>query len=97
MLRRFDEPVSPVPQLARQRHHKPFTDGIDRRIRDLRKLLAEIGGEKFGELGEDRDRSIIPHGTDRLLSLFHHGLQQDRHFFGTVAKTELLADQFGRR
>ncbi len=91
MLRGFAKPVSPVPQLARQRHHQPLTDGIDRRIRHLRKLLPEIGREKFREFRKDCDRSIVPHGTDGFFPLFDHGLQQRRNLLGTVAEAELLA------
>ena len=57
-----------------QRHHDAFAQRVDRRIRDLRELLAEIVERRAHLLRQHRHRRVVAHRADRFLL----GLRQHR-------------------
>ena len=54
------------PICVRQRHHDRLAQRIDRRIGDLRELLAEIVVQRADLVRQHRHRRVIAHGADRL-------------------------------
>ena len=50
-----------MPGANGQRHHNPLPNAVDGRIRHLGKQLLEVSVEQLGTLGQNRQRSVIPH------------------------------------
>ncbi len=83
VLRRFLQDVPLRSDVARQRHHQVFTDGVDGRIRDLREELLEIVEERLRPVRQARQRRICTHRADRLLAALCHGRHDEADvFFG---------------
>ena len=74
-------------------HHQLFTDRIDRRIGDLRKVLLEIGIEQLGLVREYRNRRVCAHRADSFLTRDCHGSKQNLQVFLTIAKGLLTVEQ----
>ena len=58
--------------ILRQRHHQLFADGVDGRVRHLRKLLTEIVEEHLRTITHHSQRRIVTHRSHRLLSGCRH-------------------------
>ena len=72
VLRRLVQNVALRADVADQRHHQLFADGIDGRIGDLREELLEVVEQRLRPVGEAGQRHIGAHGADRLLALRGH-------------------------
>ena len=88
-----------------QRHHNRFTQWINRRVGDLRKLLAEVIRYMAHLARQHRHRRIIAHGADGFLAAFRNWAQQlialfkshQEHFlrrFQVIALQALIAQVF---
>ncbi len=78
-----------------------FAKGIDRRIGDLGKVLAEIVGERPPLLTEHGQRRIVAHGTKRFLAVLDHGVEHgievfEREAGGDLATLQVLAEEDAR-
>mmetsp|Transcript_27708 Transcript_27708/g.41071 ORF Transcript_27708/g.41071 Transcript_27708/m.41071 type:complete len:369 (-) Transcript_27708:1150-2256(-) len=69
-----------------QRHDNFLTNGINGRIRHLRKELLEVIIHLPGFLRQDRKSRIITHTSKRLLSTDGHGKQEHLNLFLTESK-----------
>ena len=58
-----------------QRHHDSFTQRIDRRVGNLRKLLAEVIGHMAYALRQHSHWRVIAHRASRFLTFFAHRAQ----------------------
>ena len=59
--------------VADERHHHLFADGIDGRIGDLREELLEVIEQRLRLIGEAGQRRVGAHGADGLLAVVGHG------------------------
>ncbi|AJX01694.1 hypothetical protein BM45_3124 [Burkholderia mallei] len=80
-----------------ERHHHVLADRIDRRIRDLREQLLEVVVERLVLVRHHRERRIVAHRADRLLTLLRHRRHQELHVLLRVAERLLAIEQRGRR
>ena len=76
-----------------QRHHHFFADRIDRRIGDLREQLFEIGVQRLGAIRQHRERCVVAHRADGLLSCDRHRRHQELDVFLGVTKRLLAVEQ----
>ena len=68
-----DEDVAPYgADIFCQAHNQFFTKRIDRRVRHLGELLAEIVEQQLRALGKDGQRRVVSHRTDRLCTTCAH-------------------------
>ncbi len=74
-------------------HDELFADRVDRRVRDLREVLLEIGVEQLRLVGERRDRRVRTHRADRFLAGHRHGLHEQLEIFLRVAEGLLTIEQ----
>src|SRR6266705_3093617 len=58
----------PIFQMDIERHHMGFTQGIDRRVGDLREPLLAVIPQSSWERGEKRGRRVISHAPVRFFS-----------------------------
>ena len=93
VLRRLVQNVALRADVADQRHHQLFANGIDGRIGDLREELLEVVEQRLRTVGEAGQRHIGAHGADRLLARCAHRPQQDSQIFFAVAVGALAAQQ----
>ena len=75
------------------RHHDGLADRVDRRVRDLREELLEVGEQRRRLVGEHRERDVVAHRADRLLALGRHRREQDPQVLLRVAERELAGAQ----
>ena len=73
VLRRLIQNVALGADVADERHHQLFADGVDGRIGDLREELLEVVEQRLRAVGEAGQRHIGAHGADRLFALGAHG------------------------
>ncbi len=73
-----------------QRHHDRLADRVDRRVRDLREELLEVGEQRRLAFREDRERGIIAHRRDRLLAVRRHRRDHQLQVLLRVAERQLL-------
>ena len=93
VFRRLIEDVALRADVADQRHHQLFANGIDGRIGDLREELLEVVEERLGAIGQAGQRHVGSHGADRLFARGAHGREQDAQIFFAVAAGALAAQQ----
>ena len=93
VFRRLVQNIALRADVADQRHHHLFADGIDGRIGDLRKELLEVAEQRLRTVREAGQRHIGAHGTDRLFAPRGHRRQQDSQVFFAVAVCPLAAQQ----
>jgi hypothetical protein len=93
MHRRLVEQVALVADVAGERHHHLFANGVDGRIGHLREELFEIVKQRLRLVGEARQRDIGAHGADRLLALRPHRSQNHLEIFGGIAEGALALHQ----
>ncbi len=75
VLRRLVQNVALGADVADQRHHQLFADGIDGRIGDLRKELLEVVEQRLRTVRETGQRHVGAHRADRLFALGAHRAQ----------------------
>ena len=80
----------------RGRGHDPFTDTVDRRIRDLCEILLEIVVEQLRRFRQDRERRVHPHSADRLLAVLRHRRQDIAQILDRIAEILLLEKEILR-
>ncbi len=78
-----------------QGHYQGFTQGINGRIGDLRKLLAEIIGNVAFLPGKYRHGGVVAHGAHRFLSAFGENADDLIFFLKTDAKGLFAEQQVG--
>ena len=74
-----------------QRHHVGFTQRIDWRVGDLRKLLAEVVVNDARLAGEHGKRGIVTHRADRFLAVLTEHADDGVQLFRAVVKLLLVA------
>ena len=77
----------------RDRHHGALAVVVDRRVRDLRELLAEVGRERPRTAGERCDRCVVAHGVDRLLARLRDRAEHEAQLLAGVAVQRLPREQ----
>ena len=87
------EDVRPRADERHEAHHELFADRVDRRVRDLREVLLEIGVEQLRLVGQRRDRRVRAHRADRLLAGHGHRLHEQLEVFLRVAEGLLAVEQ----
>jgi hypothetical protein len=87
------EDVGTRPDEGEQAHHQLLADRIDRRVRDLREVLLEIGVEQLRLRRERRDRRVRAHRADGFLAGHRHRRHQDLGVFLGVAEGLLAIEQ----
>ncbi len=92
VFRRLIQNVALGADVADQRHHQLFADGIDGRIGDLRKELLEVVEERLGTVGETGQGNVGAHGADGLLAFGAHGGEQNLEILFAVAVGALPAE-----
>ena len=65
----FQEHIALGTEAGIQRHHDRFADRIDRRVGDLRKLLAQVIKWRAHLLRQHRHRRIVAHRANRFLAI----------------------------
>ena len=76
------------------RRDQLFADRVERRIRHLREELLEVVVQQPGFVGQDRQRCVGTHRTNRLFAGASHRLEQLLDVLARVAE-RLLATQHG--
>ena len=66
----FLKQVALAPEAGVERHHNRFADRVNRRVGDLRELLAQIIVGRAHLLRQHRHRGVVAHRADRLLAVF---------------------------
>ena len=87
------EQIGPRADHGHQRHHQFLADRVNRWIRNLREILLEVMEQQLGFVGQHRKRRIGPHGTDRVIPLTPHRLQEEIEVFLRIAESLLIAQQ----
>ncbi len=87
------EQIGTRPDKTHQRHHQLLANRIDRRVRDLGKILEEIIGEHPRLVGKRRQRNVASHRADRVLALLRHRLQEELQILGGVTESLLHIEQ----
>ncbi len=77
---------------ARQRGHQLLADGVEGRVGDLGEQLLKVVVQQPGPIRQDRERSVRPHGTDRLVAGLGHRSQQHLEVLGGVPEETLVGD-----
>ena len=90
---RFTEDVHFTADAGGQRHNVRFAQRIDRRVSDLRELLAEVIVNDTRLAGEHGKWGIIAHRADRFLAIFTQYAQDGIQLFGTVVELFLIAGE----
>ncbi len=70
--------------------------GIDRRVRDLREVLLEVGRQQLRALGERRERGVDAHRAGRLLALDRHRRDHQAQVLAGVPEQALLPLELGQ-
>ena len=87
------EQVRPRPDDRDEAHHDLLADRIDRRVRDLREVLLEVGEELLRPVRQRRDRRVVAHRARRFLAGGGHRRHQDRDVFLRIAEGLLPIEQ----
>ena len=91
VLRRLLQDIALAADVADQRHHHLFPDGIDGRIRHLREELLEVVEKRLRLVGETGQRRVRAHRPDGLFSLRRHRGQNHPQIFIAISKGALAA------
>ena len=95
VLRRFRQNVALVADIAGERHHHLFANGVDGRIGHLREELLEIVEQRLRLVGEAGQRRIGAHRADWLFTFFRHRPEDHADVFIGVAEGALAAEEGG--
>ena len=93
--RRFLRMLRSRADVADERHHHLFANGIDGRIGDLREKLLEVIEQRLRLIGETGERRIGAHGADGLFAVGGHGSHEHAQIFVGVAEGALAPDDGG--
>ena len=77
------------PTLRGGAHHDRLPDRVDRRVRDLREELLEVGVEQRRAVGEHGEREVVAHRADRLLGVQRQRREHRAQILLRVAEGEL--------
>ena len=91
----FVEHVLEVTEARLEAHHPEFAQGIDRRVGDLAKVLAEEVAQRAILAAQDRRGRVIAHRGQRLFPILGHGREDLFQLFDGIARSHLTAAQFG--
>ena len=98
MLGRLVEQVALRADERLHAHHDGFADRIDRWVRHLREQLLEVRVHQRTAVGQDGERRVVAHRTDRLLAVDREGREHHLHVLLRVAERQLqAADRFAGR
>ena len=86
--------VLEVPEPRLEAHHPEFAQTVNRRVRDLRKILPEEMAERAILLGQHRRRRVIAHRRKRLLAVLRHRGEDLLQLFNRITRRNLTAAQF---
>ena len=81
---------------GKQAHHQLFTDWVNRRVCDLRKVLFEIIIQQARFIRQHCNGRISAHRTDRIIPFQGHRFQEFGDVFLRVTKGLLRFEQRGR-
>ena len=81
VLGRIDE-IFLRPNVAFERHNDILSNGIDGRVGDLRKELAEIVIEHTRLVAETGQRGVVAHGSNRIAQLVDERQKHELHCLG---------------
>ena len=73
--------IAEIAEPCGQAHHRPFAQTVDRRIRHLAEILAEIMVQAPVLIGEHRDGRVVAHRPGRFLAGFGHRLKDQFQVF----------------
>ena len=93
MLRRLVQDVALGADVAGERHHHLFANGVDGRIGDLREELLEVMEQRLRLVGEAGQRGIGAHGADGLFAVTAMGPRIILQVFVGVAEGALAQHQ----
>ena len=84
-----------------QRHDLPFAQMVDRRIRHLRKALAEIGRDRPRAAGERRQGRVVSHRRSGLLTGRRRRAEEEEEILARepdphLARCQILRRRFDR-
>ena len=77
-----------------ERHHGAFAQVVDRRIRNLRKPLAEIRRDGTGAACKGWQCRVVAHRRRRLVPLARGGAEQEVQILLRVARSRLPREQW---
>src|SRR5882757_9250466 len=89
VLRRLYEDVALGSDVADERHHHLFTNGIDRRVGHLRKQLLEVVEERLWSVRQTSQRSIRSHRPNWLFSRRSHWFENHPQVFVGITEGAL--------
>ena len=74
-------------------HHVRFAQGVDRRVGNLREILAEIVENQARTLGQHGKRRIVAHRADGFLPVFAQHAHDAFQLFAVIQKLLLINGQ----
>ncbi len=72
-----------------------FAQAVDRRVGHLAEVLAEELADEPRLVGDDRERRVVAHRSDRLLRALHHRRQDQLHVLQRLPGRDLAARELG--
>ena len=96
MLRRFRQDIALFADVADERHHHFFPDGIDGWIGYLGEQLFEVVEQRLGFIGKTGQRRIGSHGPEGFFAIGGHGGHQEGDVFVGIAERALPGIDRGR-
>ncbi len=90
----FVEDVRQVRETRLQAHNMPFAQTVDRWIGDLAEILAKELRDVTRLVGDDRERRVVAHRSDRFLGVLDHGAEDQFHILHRQPGGDLTAEQF---
>ena len=98
VLGRLVEQVALRADAGGDAHHDRLADRVDRRVRDLREELLEVGEQRRLAVGEHGQREVVAHRADRLGGAGRGRAEQHAQVLLRVAERELAqAQRLGAR
>ena len=88
LLRLHLEEVALWPDIALERHDDALADGIDRRVGDLGKQLAEVVIDDTRLRRHRCEGRIVTHRTQSLLSVGDHGKHEQVELLDSETKRQ---------
>ena len=81
LIRGFIQNIAQIAKPRAKRHDMAFAQRINRRVGDLREVLAEEMMQTAIAIGQHRKGGVIAHRTRGFLAAFGHRLKQQFHVF----------------
>ena len=89
VLRGLFQDVALGSDVAGERHHQVFANGVDGGIRNLREKLLEVMKQRLRPVGQAGERCISAHRAHWLLARGRHWREQQTQVFFRVAEGPL--------